>query len=107
MKRTKSLVLILTLLTVAMIPTGLFIFINAAPTASLSADPNDYYTGVYLESGLAGDVAMPEISEEFSADPLQMPKGAEASSGLQTAGGLQTASAEVGDVVFDWYLSVA
>jgi hypothetical protein len=76
-----------------MIPTGLFIFISAAPTAPVKLDPNDKYTGVYLESGLAGEVAMPEIS-----DPGKM------SGALQ---GIDTSGAEVGDVVWDWYLAVA
>ena len=71
MKKTKTMLIILGLLTVAMIPTGFFIFSSAGPTASPRIDPNDYYTGVHLESGLAGDVAMPEITEEFAAEPLQ------------------------------------
>jgi hypothetical protein len=95
MKRTKTTLTILVVLTLAMIPTGLFIFISAAPTAPVKLDPNDKYTGVYLESGLAGEVAMPEIS-----DPGKM------SSGLQ-ASGPDTSGAEVGDVVWDWYLSAA
>ncbi|MFX1591355.1 MAG: hypothetical protein ACFFCL_01560 [Promethearchaeota archaeon] len=106
MKKTKALLTILMVLTFAMIPTSFFIFISAVPSASLSVDPNDFYTGVYLESGLAGDVAMPEISEEFSADPLQMPGRTQEANALRMSE-LQTAGAEVGDVVFDWYLSVA
>ena len=95
MKRTKKTLTILVILTLAMLPVGYFMIISAAPTAPVRVDPNDYYTGVHLESGLAGDVAMPEIS-----DPGKMPMGLQAS-------GPDTSGAEVGDVVFDWYLAAA
>ena len=103
MKRTKSTLTILFILTIAMIPIGLFVFTSGCAVSTIIEDD---YIGVHLESGLAGDVAMPEIVGEFSADPLQMPSGAQAPSGLKTSD-LSTSGAEVGDVVFDWYLSVA
>ncbi len=98
MKKTNKMLLILICLTLSIIPTGFIAFTVAAPSESLSVEYDDKYIAVDWQSGLAGELAMPE----YSGDPLQMPSGAKSS--LQTSSALQTSEAYVGQQVFDWYL---
>lgn len=100
MKKTNKTLLILICLTLTIIPTGFITFTVAAPSESHSVDYNDGPIAVDWQSGLAGEVAMPK----FSGDPLQMPSGAQSSSGAGTSSALQTSQSYVGQQVFDWYL---
>ena len=83
MKRTNISILIILAIASSAIPFGLFIV--AAPT---SAKVLPDYEPVYLESGLAGDVYLPEISFEDY---------------LIQSSGPQSSTPVVDTVVEDWY----
>jgi immune inhibitor A len=85
MNRKQLSIFLIVALSLSAFPIGLFaISVIANPTTTY---PD--YQAVDWQSGLAGDVVMPEVTNEFSRTSKLGP---------------QTAAA-VGDVVYDWYLS--
>ncbi|MEJ2251785.1 MAG: immune inhibitor A [Candidatus Lokiarchaeota archaeon] len=76
-------------------PFGLFAVIQPKASKTL---PD--YIPIDATSGLAGNLMLPSVPEKFDGD-LKAPTA------IKSTNGLKSSSAQVGDVVFDWYLSVS
>ncbi|MFX1496113.1 MAG: hypothetical protein ACFFBH_01165 [Promethearchaeota archaeon] len=86
MEKKRIAILLIICMSFSAIPLGLFGFVVAKPAVSY---PD--YQAVDWQSGLAGDINMPDIADTTFKTSMAQPHTA--------------AAPEVGDVVYDWYLS--
>lgn len=85
MKKTRIALLLIIAMSFSAVPLGLFGLVSAEATVSY---PD--YQAVDWQSGLAGDINMPDITDESFKSSIAQPR---------------SAAPYVGQVVYDWYLS--